>query len=261
MGRRSMTPVALEETMSAAQKQGWLVLLELTEVFRTGRCLVGGQMVWLLAAEHGCPPPRATDDIDMVVDIRSEPTGVHDLCLWLETERFNLDGISPQGIGHRYVREADPGPGRVLFDVLAPDNVGRRADLSTTHGARTIEAAGATRAMKNSERIKISVTGVVGWISRPTLPAAIVLKAAATTVPTRFATEPDFADAAFLLSLVQDPMAAADTLSNGDRKQLRAISPLLDDKHAAWRALGRERTRLGLTSLAVMLDANHTSKL
>jgi hypothetical protein len=37
-------------------------------------------MAWLLAAEHGADPPWATDDIDLVVDICAEPTGIRDLC-------------------------------------------------------------------------------------------------------------------------------------------------------------------------------------
>jgi hypothetical protein len=93
-------------------------------------------MVWLLAAEHGIDPPRATNDVDLVVDIRAEPGGIKKMCRWLESERFELDGISPEGIGHRYTRAADPGPGKVIFDVLAVDNIGSRADLSTTQGAR-----------------------------------------------------------------------------------------------------------------------------
>ena len=54
--------------MSPAQHQGWRVLLDLAKIFPAGWCLVGGQMVWLLAADHGVDPPRATDDVDLVVD-------------------------------------------------------------------------------------------------------------------------------------------------------------------------------------------------
>ena len=54
-----MAPATLAEIMSPAQKQGWLVPLRLAKVFPAGWCLVGGQMVWLLAAEHGTDPPRA----------------------------------------------------------------------------------------------------------------------------------------------------------------------------------------------------------
>lgn len=249
-----MAPVALAETMSPAQKQGWLVLLRLAEAFPAGWCLVGGQMVWLHAAEYGADPPRATDDVDLVVDIRAEPTAIRDLCRWLEDNSIELEGISPDGIGHRYMKAAEPEPGRITFDVLAPDNVGTRADLATTRGARTIEAAGSTRALNNSERIEVSVAGTTGLINRPTLAAAIVLKATATTVPTRTDANPDFSDTAFLLSLVPDPVDAARDLSKSDRKQLRAISALLDDQHPAWRPLGRERARLGQTALDIMLS-------
>lgn len=249
-----MAPVALAETMSPAQHQGWRVLLDLAKVFPVGWCLVGGQMVWLLAAEHGADPPRVTDDVDLVVDIRAEPTGIRDLCHWLENNSFDLAGISPDGIGHRYVRAAAPGPGSIMFDVLAPDNVGARADLATTQGARTIEAAGSRRALNNSELVEVSITGTTGQVFRPTLNAAIVLKATAATIPTRTEKDLDLSDAAFLLSLVPDPIEAARNLSKPDRKQLRAVSALLDEQHEAWRPLGRERARLGRTALDIMLN-------
>lgn len=76
-----MAPVTLAEVMSAAQHQGRRVLLDLAKVLPTGWCLVGGQMVWLLGAEHGVDPPRATDDVDLVVDIRAEPAGIRDRSL------------------------------------------------------------------------------------------------------------------------------------------------------------------------------------
>jgi hypothetical protein len=59
--------------MSPAQEQGWRVLLDLGTVLPDGWCLIGGQMVWLFAAEHGVDPPRATDDVDVVIDLRSRP--------------------------------------------------------------------------------------------------------------------------------------------------------------------------------------------
>jgi len=249
-----MAPVTLAETMSPAQHQGWRVLLDLAKVFPAGWCLVGGQMVWLLAAEHGVDPPRATDDVDLVVDIRAEPAGIRNLCHWLEDNGFELAGISPDGIGHRYVRAASPGPGSIMFDVLAPDKVGARADLATTQGARTIEAAGSRRALNNSEFVEVSIAGTTGLVLRPTLNAAIVLKATAATIPTRTEKDLDLSDAAFLLSLVPDPIKAARNLSSPDRKQLRAVSALLDEQHKAWRPLGRERARLGQTALDIMLN-------
>lgn len=247
-------PIALPDTMPPAQEQGWLTLLDLATTFPSGWCLVGGQMVWLLAAEHGVTPPRATDDVDVVVDIRSEPTGIQALCGWLEHEEFELEGISPEGIGHRYFKAANPGPGDIVFDVLALDNAGPRANLSTTRGARTLEATGSRRAVNSAQLVEVSVARTTGWVYRPKLIAAVILKAAATTIPTRTQIEIDLSDAAFLLSLVPDPLAAAHGLSKSDRTQLRALTPLLNDDHKAWRPLGRDRSRLGQTALDIMLN-------
>ena len=79
-------------------------------------------------------------------------------------------------------------------------------------------------------------------------------KATATTIPTRTEKDLDLSDVAFLLSLVPDPIEAARNLSSTDRRQLRAISALLDEHHEAWRPLGRERARLGQTALDIMLN-------
>jgi hypothetical protein len=248
-----MTAVELPSTMSPAQLQGWAVLLDVAEAFPTGWCLVGGQMVWLLAAEHDTHPPRATEDVDVVVDVRAEPNGIQDLCNWLEKQRgFDLEGISPEGIGHRYIKAAEPGPGRIIFDVLAPENVGRRANLSTTRGARTLEAPGTRIALNNAERVEVTVGSRNGWVYRPRLLSAIIAKAVSTTIPTR-SNERDFRDAAFLLSLVQDPVAAAQGLSRPERVRLSAINSLLDSQHEAWRPLGPERARLGHTTIEFLL--------
>jgi hypothetical protein len=53
--------------MTAAQQQGWEVLLDAALEFPEGWCLVGGQMVWLHAAEHGvthlAPPKTSTSSL------------------------------------------------------------------------------------------------------------------------------------------------------------------------------------------------------
>jgi hypothetical protein len=102
-----MTAVELPSAMPPAQLQGWAVLLDMAEAFPAGWCLVGGQMVWLLAAEHDTHPPRATEDVDVVVDVRADPDGIQKLCSWLEEQYgFDLEGISPEGIGHRNTKAA-----------------------------------------------------------------------------------------------------------------------------------------------------------
>jgi hypothetical protein len=240
--------------MATAQQQGWEVLLDVGIEFPTGWCLVGGQMVWLHAVEQGVEPPRATEDVDVVVGVPAARGAIRRLCKWLEERGFSLEGMNARGIGHRYVRAPSGAPGRVVFDVLAPDRLGTRADLTTTPPARTVAAPGARAALNRAEPVDVMVGARTGRVLRPTLLAAILAKAAATTITVRSVPERDWADAAFLLTLVADPMAAAAQLTRTERRRLQRIDPLLDQMHSAWRPLG-SRARLGHAALRFLLEA------
>jgi hypothetical protein len=96
----------------------------------------------LTPRRRGIDPPRATEDIDVVVDIRSRKDSIRRLRKWLEQAGFAMVGPNPYGIGHRYVQPLATGGGKVSFDVLAPDYLGARSDLTTTPPARTVEAPG-----------------------------------------------------------------------------------------------------------------------
>jgi hypothetical protein len=62
----------------------------------------------------------------------------------------------------------------------------------------------------------------------------------------------DWADLAFLLSLIPDPISAADQLTKSQRRKLRTARPLLDENHFAWRPLG-QRGRDGITALEFLI--------
>jgi hypothetical protein len=143
----------------------------------------------------------------------------------------------------------------VIFDVLAPDGIGERADLTTTPPARTLTTPGATTALNNAERVEVQLLHKTGHILRPALIASIIAKACATTIAVRSNPDRDWSDAAFLLSLVSDPIASARNLSSGDRRRLRRLTPLLADDHPAWKPLGRERRRIGVATLEFILDS------
>ena len=155
------------DSMTPAQTGGWRVLLDLYDAFPEGWCVIGGQIVWLLAREHGVAPIRATEDVDVVVDIRSDQRLIRRLCAWLESRDFDLEGISVDNIGHRYASTTYSGPGKVAFDILAPDNVGARATLTTSPPARTVSAPGTRSALDTAEPVEIS-----GWRSQRARPAS-----------------------------------------------------------------------------------------
>jgi hypothetical protein len=247
-----MAPVTLG-SMTPAQEESWRILLDLYADFPDGWCLIGGQMVWLLANEHNVDPIRATDDVDVAVDIRTDQQAIRRLCIWLGSRRFELEGTSTDGIGHRYLSSAYQGPGRVLFDVLAPDNVGERADLTTSPPARTVSAPGSRAALDAARPVQVAFGDQTGHVLCPSLLTAILAKGAATTIPVRENRDRDWVDAAFLLSLVPDPVAAGADISSGQRRGLRVLRPLLDENHRAWRSLG-ERSQLGNTTLRFLLD-------
>ena len=69
--------------MTPAQEESWRILIDLYPVFPSGWCLIGGQMVWLFANEHDVDPIRATEDVDVVVDIRADQQAIRRLCNWL----------------------------------------------------------------------------------------------------------------------------------------------------------------------------------
>ena len=62
--------------MPDPQRLAWLALLELAKQMPAGWTLVGGQLVHLHCAERGGSPGRATNDIDIVVDVRALPSAL-----------------------------------------------------------------------------------------------------------------------------------------------------------------------------------------
>ena len=67
-----------------AAEEGWRTLFDLAERDTDCWLLVGGQMVFLLAAEQGAVLPRPTTDMDVVVNVRARPGGTQWLSAWLE---------------------------------------------------------------------------------------------------------------------------------------------------------------------------------
>src|SRR5690349_13634160 len=99
---------------------------------------------------------------------------------------------------HRYQRGTAPGTLKV--DVLAPDNLGTRVDLTTTPPGRTVEVPGGRQAIQRTETVHVELDGRAGTVRRPSLLGAIIGKAAALSIQTA---PPDrhYRDLAFLLSL------------------------------------------------------------
>jgi hypothetical protein len=163
----------------------------------------------------------------------------------LEDLGFEQDGISPDGIAHRYRRN------RVTIDVLAPEGLGERTDLTTTPPGRTLQVPGGTQALDRTELVPVTSATRSGRIPRPSLLGAVVAKALAVAVDDAPAAQR--LDFVFLLSLIGDPLALAAELTPKDRRRIRARKELLTGEHRVWDELeadARDRARATLRILS-----------
>ncbi len=92
----------------------WNALIDIGQHVTAEWVLVGGQMVLLHAIEQNAPWPRVSMDLDVIVNARIV-SSIRDFVVTLERLGFELDGMSPEQLAHRYRR------GAASIDVLAPE--------------------------------------------------------------------------------------------------------------------------------------------
>lgn len=212
----------------------WTFLLDLAERLTVRWTLIGGQMVMLHALEHGRSPSQVSQDGDLVADVRADQGSLHTVVEALELAGFGLESMSTFGIAHRYTRSTAGRP--VVVDLLAPEGVGERTDLSTTPPGRTIEVPGGTQALDRSVLVVVDHAGRSGRVPRPSLLGALVIKGAACGLGGDVSRH--HRDLALLCSLVKDPFALAEQLSAKDRQRLRFASAIAEEPdHVAWQLL------------------------
>lgn len=226
----------------------WATLVELTELYPGIWTLIGGQMVHLHALEHGSTPPRVSTDLDVLVNARVVTGAVPAFTEALEQREFKLDGYSPEGLAHRYLRRG------VKVDVLAPDGLGQRVDLTTTPPGRTLEVPGGTQALHRTELVPVLMGTSMGFVPRPSLLGAIIIKACAVDVDD--VPDAQRQDVAFLLSLVDDPLSLRGELVKKDQKRLAARNELNSADHPAWALLDQEAQDRGRAALRILTTRN-----
>ena len=222
----------------------WEALLELADNAFAEWTLIGGQMVMLHAAEHSAEPLRISRDLDVIVNARIVAGAIRSFAIGLEQRGFRLAGASPEGIAHRYTR------GQASIDLLAPEGLGRRADLTTTPPGRTVQVPGGTQALDRTALLPVEHAGQQGLVPRPSLLGAIVVKAAAISVDDIPRAQEQ--DLALLLSLVADPAELSAEMTKKDRARLRGTGLRAAD-HPVWDALNADaadRARFAYLSLA-----------
>lgn len=198
--------------------------------------LVGGLMVVLHGIAAGRVPPRPTADVDVLAHVVSS-AGALEACVTV-VEQLGFKATSDSaGHVYRFVHGDDRAALKV--DVLAPDHLPPGRSLRTRLNRDTISIGGGRQALERIGVINASSPDHgVAPIPVPDLLGALVLKAVAWTVDSRDV-ERHAEDAAFLTSLIADPLAEVARFKGSDRKRLRMLDKELGrNDSAAWQQLG-----------------------
>jgi hypothetical protein len=221
----------------------WRAVAKVAAAFGGDRrwCLVGGLMVALFAIEAQ-QTQRTTTDIDVLADARARPSGT----AWA-TRRLKALGAtlresqeSQRERGFRFDFDGQ------IVDVLAPDGLGS-SGATTTGKLQTIQIPGGTQALDRTELVEIVIEDVAVTLRRPSLIAAILLKARALRVHSR--PEDQRHDLVTLLSLLDDPRAARAEITTRQVGWMRSISDRLSIDDPALRE-SFEATRLRVARAA-----------
>ncbi len=154
-------------------------------------------------------------------------------------------GFAPEtsgdGLQHRWRRhEAE-------IDVLLPEGIGERLAARVGSGvAPTLTTPGGTQALGRSEPVKVRVDGRTGTILRPSLVGALIIKAAAHTVPEGRAKGRHRLDFATLSELLSRTDFSADPPNATERRRLR---DMVDACRADVRVMARPGAELSLARL------------
>ncbi len=223
--------------------------------------IVGGLMVLLHGLEHGTTPDRVTNDIDAAVDVRIDPRGVARLVSVLSGLGYETAGTSPEGHAYRFeklassralVAAGQDARSDLVVDVLVPEGLGLRADITTVGRATAFPVSGLTQALRRTELVPVDIDRTVVWIPRPNLLGAIVAKATACDVDSQD-TGRHHTDLAFLCGLADDPFALAEDVDPKDRRRLRRAADILPHDHGVWRIDPDART-----ALEILIDPQPT---
>jgi len=204
--------------MPPEQTASWLGVLDLYEKIPEGWTLIGGQLVHLHCAERGRFPERPTNDVDTVIDVRTDPAILRTFTVALEDLGFRSAGISAEGRQHRWLRD------KASIDVLLPEGIGQTAaERRGITGSPTLPTQGGTQALQRSEVVAVSVAGREGFVRRANLVGALVAKAAAHTNAGDQNPRRHRQDFLVLAELITADDFANESLSKKDRQRFRHI--------------------------------------
>lgn len=199
-------------------------LIALAEAQSGSWTLIGAQMVALYAWDAGIES-RPSEDADVLANVRVTTSATRDVAGFLRERGYEPEE-SLTNVVHLFTR------GNAEIDVLAPDGLGPKSDITTIPGRHTIEVPGGSQALGRTDLVSVRTREIAGELPRPNLLGAILVKVRAIEVDD--VPNAQRADLALLLELVDDPDVLRSELRNSERGWLRRHEYLADPDHPQW---------------------------
>lgn len=242
------TPIKITP-IDSAEAEVWRLAREVAEMMRgLPWVLIGGLMVRIIEAEHGVSTEWTTGDVDTVLDIRAVSTATEEAASRLMAANFEPEQHD-ENLTYRFVRGTD------IVDVLAPDNLGDRARLTTVPPAGTLQALGSRQALNRRRVVTIDAGDGPFDLPIPSLIGAIIIKARVVgNVQRKKSQGKHERDLARLLALVADPVAERADLTKKERGYLRERADMTSPGHSAWNSVPNAED--GAIALLVLGEAD-----
>jgi hypothetical protein len=128
----------------------WNALLDVADAQPQGWTLIGALMVMLHAHTAGIDARRTTRDADALADTRGVAQATRRLVATLERLGWEMHPDHPTAdeVGFRFTKD------ELLFDVLAPDGLGERTDITTVPPLTTVPVPGGSRALRRTADLR-----------------------------------------------------------------------------------------------------------
>ena len=240
-----MTIGTLEITESVP---AWKTVLDISEIVPQGSwILVGGLMTQVHAGLAGLDS-RATNDVDMLVDLLASPRNANVVIRSLEKM-----GFEPQEPGLRGSAFHRMAKGDLIVDILVADHLPTsRQKAAKMKTWPMLETPGGAQAVERKVGVEIVSEARRSIVFVPSLLGALVLKCAAWTTDKR-SPHRHLEDAALLASLITDHAEVLSQLHGSDRKRLRKTAAALEDPNeTSWLLLSPEQRIKGQDTMRIL---------
>ena len=213
----------------------WEVILDLADNLPPMSWeLVGGQMVMAHGLAAGRTPTRASQDIDVLGNLFTSSKALRTAVAAVRELGFTPEPSMDGKRLHHFIRTKD----NQAIDILAPDHSPPGWKPTTIPPLQTIQIAGGNQALQRLRVITVTKDDRTTDVPVPSVLGSLILKAAAYQVDSRDR-DRHAADAAFLVSLINDPLDLRGQLKGSDRKRLRVLNTLIGSRsHPVWASLG-----------------------